>query len=119
MNTILGEAVTVERGGTDKYGERATDSTHEVEVVFAWGHGRSAGKFHDPGKDRSESAGMTAQVYVARGTDLQVRDRIVRGNGEKYRVVGHPLWDGDFALGDGYCDDVDAEVAFQVESLNG
>lgn len=115
---MVTETVQVKRGVTDKYGERVTDSTHSVEVTWSWGGSRTTGRFGQPGK-YVESTAFTAQLYVARGTDLQARDRLERANGETYRIVGHALWDGDFALGGGYCDDVDAEVVYQVESLNG
>lgn len=102
------ETLTVSRGATDKYAQRTTTETHTVQGVFAW-HGFTADH------DRQESAKTTAELYVARGSDIQARDRITRPNGEKYAVVGHSMWDQPHPMsGHDF-----AWCVFQVQSING
>lgn len=116
---MLFETITVNRGFTNNKSERETTSTHTAEACFAWGQsGKSTGKFGASTTGR-ESATITAQLFVPRGEDVQARDRLLRANGEAYAVVGHSLWGEDFALGDGYDDDLDELVVFQVASTNG
>lgn len=116
---MLLETITVNRGATNKMSQRETTSTHTVQACFAWGQsGKSTGKYGASTTGR-ESATITAQLFVPRGTDVQARDRLLRANGEAYAVVGHELWSEDFALGDGFDDDLDELVVFQVVSTNG
>lgn len=106
------EAVTVYRGETDRKGNVTKEPHGTVDVVFAWGTAsRSAGRF----ADRQEAADVTAQVYAVKGTDLRSRDRIERANGERYSVIGHPVWLGPNEL------EVfgDVWVVYQVEAMNG
>lgn len=110
------ESVTVYRGDTDRKGNVIKESHGTVDVAFAWGtSGRSAGRFSSSTDDRQETADITSQVYALKGTDLRSRDRIERSNGERYAVVGHPLWEGPNEL------EVfgQAWVVFQVEAMNG
>ena len=106
------ESVTVYRGGTDRKGNVSKESVGEVEVAFDWGSGmsRSFGDF-----DRADSATSAPHVYVYKGTDLRARDRIQRGNGERYSVVGHPVWEQPHEVsvfGNVW-------VCFKLESMNG
>lgn len=113
------ETVTVNRGATNKMAQRETNSTHTVQACFAWGQsGKSTGKYGAT-TTGMESAQITAQLFVARGADVQARDRLLRSNGEGYAVVGHELWGEDFFFGDGFDDDLDSLIAFQVVSTNG
>lgn len=110
------ETVSVYRGSNDRKGNVSKESVGSIDVVFAWGtSGRSAGRFSSSSEDRQESADITSQVYVAKGTDLRARDRIERENGERYAVIGHPLWWGPNEL------EVfgGAWLVFQVEAANG
>ena len=111
---MVTETVTVYRGDTDNRGNPNKTVHGTVHGVFAWGSGRSSGRFSG-GAKRSEGAVISAEFYVPRGTDLKARDRVLRSNGEKYAVVGHGLWDQIEPLG-GY--DF-GWVAFQLESANG
>lgn len=87
------ETLTVLRGATDAMSNRVVTAIGSVEAIFAWGSGaRGTGRFGSVAK-RDESASITANVYVPRGSDVQARDRLIRNNGEEYAVVGHPLWD--------------------------
>lgn len=114
---MVTERVRVERGETDKYGNRNKVSDLSADVVFAWSDGSQSGRFGEGagGPVRGESASFTGLVYVEKGTDLRARDRLVRASGEKYAVVGHSLWNqldpfGGYDFG---------WVAFQVEAVNG
>lgn len=89
---MITETLTVFRGSTDRMADRVTDSTHTVQGVIAWGGARANARFSKD-RTRRESAGVTAELYVKRGTDLQARDRIERSNGQVYIVTGHSLWD--------------------------
>lgn len=81
------------RGATDNMSKRIEVANGTVQAVFAWGSGaRGTGRFGSVNTHK-ESASITANVYVPRGSDVKARDRLVRANGEKYVVVGHPLWD--------------------------
>jgi hypothetical protein len=106
------EPVTVYRGGTDRKGNPSKEPVGEVDVAFDWGSGlsRSMGEF-----DRAESASGTPHVYVVKGSDLRARDRIERGNGERYSVVGHAVWEQPHEVavfGNVW-------VCFKLESMNG
>lgn len=110
------ETVTVYRGGTDRKGNVDKAAAGSVAVAFAWGaSGRSTGRFASSSDERQESADITSQVFAPKGTDLRARDRIERSNGERYAVVGHPLWWQPNEL------EVfgDVWVVFQVEAMNG
>jgi hypothetical protein len=106
------ESVTVFRGGIDRKGNVSKEPVGEVEVAFDWGSGlsRSMGDF-----DRAESASGAPHVFVAKGADLKARDRIERGNGERYSVVGHPVWEQPHEV------PVFGQVwvVFKLESMNG
>jgi hypothetical protein len=110
------ESVTVYRGDTDRKGNVNKTSTGRFDVAFAWGtSGRSTGRFDTSSNERQESADITSQIYVPKGTDIQPRDRIERDNGERYSVIGHPLWWQPNELEVfGY-----VWVVFQVEAMNG
>lgn len=106
------EKVTVFRGATDRKGNPAKEPAGEIEVAFDWGSGmsRSSGDF-----DRGESANVSPHAYVYKGTDLRARDRIERGNGERYAVVGHATWEQPHEVsvfGNVW-------VCFKLESMNG
>lgn len=99
------------RGDTDRKGNPNKIPNGSVEVVFSWGGmARSGGSF-----DRQESATDSPQVFVAKGSDVRARDRLERGNGERYAVVGHPMWEQPDEL------DVFGQVwvVFDVEATNG
>lgn len=107
--------MTVHRGDTDRKGNVNKEPAGVVDVAFAWGaSGRSTGRFTSS-DDRQESADITSQVYVVKGTDVRARDRIERSNGERYAVIGHPLWWQPNEL------EVfgNVWVVFQVEAMNG
>lgn len=105
---MITETLTVSRGSTDKMSKRTTDATHSVEGVFSWGRYRSDW-------DGRESAATTTELYVERGADVKARDRIARTNGEKYVVVGHPMWDqGQPQTGHDF-----GYMVVQLESANG
>lgn len=95
--------------------KRAEVNNGTVAAVWSWGIGaRGQGRFSDT-RTRNESATITGELYVPRGSDVKARDRVLRANGEKYVVVGHSLWDQsspftgrDFGW-----------MGFQVESTNG
>lgn len=108
------ETLTVQRGKTNAMSNRSNTS-HTVQGFFAWGSsGSSTGKFNID-YDHRESAGVTAQLYVRRGSDVQSRDRILRSNGQEYAVIGHSMWDQDSPLtGSNF-----GFMLFQVESANG
>jgi hypothetical protein len=109
------ETVTVYRGDTDRKGNVTKNSSGTVSVAFAWGtSGRSTGRF-DSSNERQESADITSQIYVPKGVDVQPRDRIERSNGERYSVIGHPLWwqPNELEVFGGVW------VVFQVEAMNG
>lgn len=95
--------------------KRTSVDNGTVEVLFSWGIGaRGQGRFGET-RNRNESAVITAEMYVRRGSDVQARDRVVRANGEKYVVVGHSLWDQNSAFSGrdfGW-------MGFQVQSSNG
>lgn len=115
ISVIEMETVTVYRGETDRKGNTNKGSHGSIGVAFAWGtSGKSTGRFTSA-EDRQESADITSQVYAVRGTDLRARDRIERSNGERYSVVGHPLWWQPNEL------EVFGSVwvVFQVEAMNG
>lgn len=117
-STLSTETVTVKRGSTDKMSKRVPESEHEVGGSFWWGAGRSTGRFsHD--WDGKESASTSLFFEVARGADVQARDRLIRASGEKYVVVGHALWGEDFPLDDDFDDFIDGTVVFQLGSANG
>jgi hypothetical protein len=109
------EPVTVIRGENDRKGNANRTPQAVVDVAFAWGtSGRSTGRYTSS-NDRQESADITSQVYVPYGEDVRARDRIERSNGERYSVIGHPLWWQPNELevfGSRW-------VVFQVEAMNG
>lgn len=110
------ETVSVYRGGVDRKGNVDKSAHGTVDVAFAWGtSGRSTGRFASSSDERQESADITSQVYVLKGTDLRARDRIERSNGERYAVIGHPLWwqPNELEVFGGVW------VVFQVEAMNG
>lgn len=99
------------RGGTDRKGNVDKQPNGTVSVAFGWGSVGLSANF--PG-GREESAAFAAQVYVPAGTDLRARDRIERANGERYAVIGHPMWNQPNGL-----DVFGSEwVVFEVESMN-
>lgn len=103
------ETVSVFRGDTDRRGNPVKVPTGSVGVVFAWGGvSRSSA-------ERRESAESNPEIYAPAGVDLRARDRIVRSNGQRFAVVGGPLWDqpGGFEVFGS------AWVAFEVELVNG
>lgn len=105
------ETVSVYRGDTDRKGNAVKEPHGEVSVAFAWGGmSRSNGRF-----GREDSSETSPLIYVEKGSDLRARDRVQRSNGERYSVVGHPLWEQPNELS------VFGRVwvVFQVESLNG
>lgn len=116
---MRGESLTVYRGTTDKRSNPNKEPHGTIEGIFAWGSSGKGSALFGLNNDRAESASVTAQLYVTRGTDLKARDRVQRANGEQYAIVGHQQWGEDFPFGDGYDDDVDDLVVFQVESTNG
>lgn len=100
------------RGGTDRKGNVDKQPHGTVGVAFGWGGASASSGF--PG-DREDSAAFTAQLYVPQGADLRARDRIERSNGERYAVIGHPMWDQPNRL-----EVFGSEwVVFEVESMNG
>ena len=103
------ESVTVYRGETDRKGNVNKEPHGSINVVFGWGSlSRSR-------SDYQESADTTPQVFAAVGTDLRARDRIERSNGERYSVIGHPLWwqPNELEVFD------TVWVVFQLEAMNG
>jgi len=107
------EQVSVKRNDTDRTGKTAKSDADPVRGVFSWGIGtRSSGRFNSGTQARSESAKISPQLYVSADSDVQARDSIIRSNGEKYRVVGHAIWDADFVYDWGV-------KVFQLESDNG
>ena len=103
------ETVTVYRGETDRKGNTIKEPHGTVDAAFGWGSwSRSRSDFQ-------ESADTNPQVYVASGSDLRARDRIERANGERYSVIGHPLWwqPNELEVFD------NVWVVFQVEAMNG
>jgi hypothetical protein len=103
------ESVTVYRGDTDRKGNVSKAASGSVDVAFGWG-GLSRSR-----SDYQESADTSPQIYAVRGTDIQARDRIERSNGERYSVIGHPLWWQPNELEVfGF-----VWVVFQVEAMNG
>lgn len=103
------ESVTVYRGETDRKGNVSKEPHGSVDVAFGWG-----GLSRSP-SDYQESADTTPQIFAASGIDLRARDRIERGNGERYSVIGHPLWWQPNELEVFGC----VWVVFQVEAMNG
>ena len=82
------ETVTVFRGDTDRKGNPNKSPNGTVDVVFSSGGvSLSMGRF-----DRQESSETSPEVFVPKGSDLRARDRIERSNGERYAVLGHPMW---------------------------
>lgn len=106
---MITETLTVQRGETDKYGNRETTDTHSVQGVIAWGtYTRRDGV-------RGESATGDAELYAAKGVDLRPRDRVTRANGQKFAVVAGPLWDQPHPLtGHDY-----RLCVFTLETVNG
>lgn len=105
------ESVTVYRGDTDRKGNPNKTPLGVVQAVFASsGMSASNGQF-----DRQESATSSPQVFVVKGANVKARDRLERANGERYAVIGHPMWDSPNEL------EVFGEVwvVFDVEALNG
>lgn len=115
INSNATEQVTILRGETDNMSKRNEVEHGPIAAMFSWGIGaRGSGRFRDT-RTRNESATISAELYVPRGSDVQPRDRIVRGNGQKYVVVGHALWDQL----SGYTAHDFGWMGFQVESTNG
>lgn len=84
---MITETLTVERGATDRMGNRTIEGTHTIQGVIAWGtYSRRDGV-------RGESAKGDAELYAASNVDLRARDRITRSNGQKFAVVAGPQWD--------------------------
>lgn len=107
---MIGESVTVIRGETDKRGNRSEGAPHAVKVVFAWGSGGRNGW-----AVKGESNRLSVDLFVQRGTNLRVKDRIRRANGESYVVVSPALWDQQHPF-DGFGFDY---VMFRAEAVSG
>lgn len=106
---MIPESLTVERGSTDKYGNRETTSTHTIDGVIAWG------TYSRDRTVRGESAKGDAEIYAAKNLDLQPRDRIIRSSGQKFAVVAGPHWDQPNPLtGHDY-----GLCVFTLETVNG
>lgn len=105
------ETVFLFRGDTDRKGNAVKDAVGTVDVLIAWAQrSASSGRF-----DRAESAVVAPEMYVPKGSDVRARDRIERSNGERFAVVGRPVWDGpsEVEVFGG------AWMVFHLESING
>lgn len=85
---MIGETLTVSRGGTDNMGNRTTTSTHTIKGAL------SGGTWSRNRDERAESSKGTCELYCIKGVDLQQRDRITRATGQTYNVVSDVIWDG-------------------------
>lgn len=83
---MIAKLLTVKRGVTDARGNRATAKTITISGVIAPG-----GQSHNTGQHGESNAG-DATLYVAHGTDVQVRDRIIDDD-FVYNVISGPDWD--------------------------
>lgn len=105
------ETVLVFRGETDRKGNPNKTPNGSVQALFAWASMTAEnGEF-----DRQESASVSPQVFVVKGSDVKARDRIERSNGERYAVVGHAMWDQSAEMevfGQSW-------IVFQLEAING
>ena len=90
---MITETLTVYRGATDKMGNVNRPIHGTVQGVVAWGQGTGTGRYSDASGFKGEANNFTAQLFVPRGTDLANRDRIKRGNGDQYRIIGNAAWD--------------------------
>lgn len=105
------ETVTVYRGETDRKGNATKSAAGSVGVVFSW----SAASMNQGDFGRRESSDSSPEVFTPRGADLRARDRIERSNGERYAVLGHPMWwqpGGVEVFGSEW-------IVFKVEAING
>lgn len=68
------EALTVYRGGTDKFGNRNDAEHGTVSGVLSWGTVSPS----NPDGGRGESASTGAELFVSKGTDLRAKDRVKR-----------------------------------------
>ncbi|MDO3067868.1 hypothetical protein P5W11_06485 [Mycobacteroides abscessus subsp. bolletii] len=108
----ISETLTVIRGGSDKYGNPNKQPHGTIQGLIGWGTSRGA-FFKDL---RGESNKISATLFVRKGTDVQVRDRIVRKNGQKF-IVGPVMWDEPEPFGgDPFLDE---DVVHLLESDNG
>lgn len=88
------ETLTVLRGDTDKYGNSDKAEQGTVEGLFAWGPGVTTTRARADGGKR-ESALLQVELYVKRGSDIKVRDRVKRAGGQLFKVLAGPAWDND------------------------
>ncbi len=87
-----------------------------IEGLIGWGEGNGTGFRQAWSRLRGESNSVSATLFVRKGTDVKVRDRIVRSNGQAF-VVGPILWDQDEPFGgDPF---LDQDVVHQLEPFNG
>lgn len=108
----ISETLVVYRGGPDKYGNPDGKVNGTIQGLIGWGFSRGP-RFTDL---RGESNKVQATLFVRKGTDVKVRDRIVRSDGQKF-VVGPVMWDQDEPFGgDPFLDE---DVVHQLESVNG
>ncbi|RUP29750.1 MAG: hypothetical protein EKK51_18805 [Mycolicibacterium sp.] len=85
---MVTETLSVYRGDTDKYGNADKQLNGTIQGVVSWGQYARNGE-----KMRAESASVSVELFVKRGTDLKPRDRVVRADGQVFMVVGGSMWD--------------------------
>ncbi|SIL71956.1 Uncharacterised protein [Mycobacteroides abscessus subsp. bolletii] len=117
----ISETLTVYRGKTDKYGNpNGRDTPYgTIQGLIGWGSSRGP-NFQNTqnavADAHGESFSISATLFVRKGTDVKVRDRLVRANGQAF-VVGPVMWDEPEPFGgDTFLDE---DVVYQLTSTNG
>lgn len=113
------ESLQVMRGFTDSTGTRTTVSTHSIEGMISWNFSRDASGRYTAQMTGRESAQIMALLIVPVGADVKPRDRVVRGNGEMFAIVGYDMWAEGNPLVDETFDPVANYMVFQLDSVNG
>lgn len=108
----ISETLTVFRGNSDKYGNPNKQPHGTIQGLIGWGSSRGP-RYTDL---RGESNKISATLFVRKGTDVKVRDRIVRSNGQEF-IVGPVMWDEPEPFGGDLF--LDEDVVHQLESGNG
>lgn len=97
------------RGDTDRWGNSNKTVHGTVTGALSWGTTQPA----SPAGGRGEYASTGAELFVSRDADVRARDRIKRGNGDIFRVVGGAQWDQDHPITQRRFN----WVAYQLESV--
>ena len=91
-----GHTVEVYRAtNQDAYGDRDWELIGSIDhVVFQWASAASVGLRFHPDDRFQETTGLSAVMFVPRGSTpaIEPRDRL-KFNGETYQVVGDRAWD--------------------------